>query len=62
MLFCHFVNSLIQLRMVFSGQTTSAVLNFRFFDSSTVWRNATTCKNKQKKKKTYENTMNMKAQ
>lgn len=43
MLRCHFLNSLSQLRMVFSGHTTSAVLNFRFLDSSTVWRNATTC-------------------
>lgn len=41
---CHFLNSQTQFRTVFSGQTTSAVLNFRLSDSSTVWKNVTTCK------------------
>lgn len=43
MLLCHFLNSLIQLRTVLRGHTTRAVLKFRFFDSSTVWRKVTTC-------------------
>lgn len=40
--YCHFSNSLSQLRTVLRGQTTSAVLNSSFSQSSKVCRNATT--------------------
>lgn len=39
---CHFSNSFSQLSTVLRGQTTRAVVNFSFSQSSKVWRNATT--------------------
>lgn len=39
---CHFSNSFSQLRTVLRGQTTRAVVNFSFSQSSKVWRNVTT--------------------
>lgn len=39
---CHFSNSLSQLRTVFRGQTTRALVKSSFSQSSKVWRNVTT--------------------
>lgn len=43
---CHFSNSLSQLRTVFRGQTTSAVVKSSCSQSSNVWRNVTTYRTK----------------